>query len=250
MHGRSSIKPEDPPQEGDNNTDMDSGTSMQSNNVSAFQDNESALNNSYMESSPLIHAMADSSPNTLLDSPPQNLVSQATLEGVAGETTQNQGPFHPTRQSTPILERRLQLPPLHRSRSIDTPDAPMTGDGNRQQRLSLPSVSLSLHSSLPPRLRPLSTLFGDDVSTNENATDNEENAGPFPVRPGRLPPLQSALNRQDEQRRFSINSGGPNQFPRQRKKKRRRTNSWHGESLGSELIHTIQEVNTLGVVTE
>lgn len=230
MHGQSPIKPVDTSQEGGNadNNNMDSST-LTANNVSvseASQNSEDA-NDSYL----------DSSPNALSDSP---------------DPSQNQSPFHPTRQSTPILRRRLQLPPLHRSSSTDMSDTPTT-DGHGQQRHSLPCVPLSLHSSVPPRLRPISTPFlqqDDSMHTNEGANTTETNIRPFPIRPGRLPPLQLAINRQDHQRRVSLGSDGPNQLPRRRKKKRKRTNTWHGERLGTEMIHTIQEVNALGVVTE
>ena len=233
MHGQSPIKPVDTSQEGGNADSSHVDLSiLTANNVSvleASQDSEDANDSHNM----------DSSTNASSDSP-----------------SQSQSPFHPTRQSTPILRRRLQLPPLHRSSSVDASDAPTT-DGNRQPRLSLPSVHLSLHSSLPPRLRPISTPFSqqDDSMDNNEGTNATENIGSFPIRPGtrRLPPLQSTLNRQDHQRRVSIGSDGPNQLPRRRKKKRKRTNTWHGERLGtenSEMIHTIQEVNTLGVVTE
>ena len=224
MHGQSPIKPVEGGNADSNN--MDSST-LTANNISvseASQNSEDG-NDSYM----------DSSPNALSDNP-----------------SQNQGPFHPTRQSTPILGRRLQLPPLHRSSSVDMSDTPTT-DGHRQQRHSLPCVPLSLHSSLPPRLRPISTPFlqqDDSMHTNEGTNTTETNIGPFPIRPGRLPPLQSAINGQDHQRRVSVGSDGPNQLPGLRKKKRKRTNSWHGERLGTEMIHTIQEVNALGVVTE
>ena len=225
--GQSPIKPVDTSQEGGNaeNNNMDSST-LTTNNISvleASQNGEDA-DDSYM----------DSSQNASSDSP-----------------SQSQSPFHPTRQSTPILGRRLQLPPLHRSSSADASDTPTT-DGNPQQRYSLAYVPLSLHSSLPPRLRPISTPFSqqDDTTHTNESTNNMENIGPFPIRPGRLPPLQSALNRQDQHRRVSVGSDGPNQLPRRRKKKRKRTNTWHGERLGTEMIHTIQEVNALGVVTE
>ena len=220
--GQSPIKPMDTSQDGDNTeTNMDLST-LTANNVLETSQNSEDADDPYM----------DSSQNASSDSP-----------------SQSQNPFHPTRQSTPILGRRLQLPPLHQSSSVDAADTPMT-DGHPQQRHPLPYVSLSLHSSLPPRLRPISTPFlqQDD---NTHTTNSTENIGPFPIRSGRLPPLQSALNRQDQQRRVSIGSDGPNQLPGlRRKRKRKRTNTWHGERLGTEMIHTIQEVNTLGVVTE
>ena len=239
MHGQSPVKPVETSQEGgDQDADtnnMDSST-LTANNVSVLEASQSS-EDGYDHSSPWIHAMADSSPNASSDSP-----------------SQSQSPFHPTRQSTPTLGRRqvlpVQLPPLHRNSSIDTSGTPTTdGNHDRQQRHSLPSVPLSLFSSLPAtRLRPISTLFAQQDSNNE-APDSMENVGPFPTRPGRrLPPLQPINS--DQQRRVSIGSDVPNQLQRRRKKKRKRTNSWHGERLGSEMIHTIQEVNTLGVVTE
>ena len=227
MHGQSPVKPVDSSQEGDNadSSNIMDSNSLTANNVSvleASQNNEDANDNSCM----------DSSPNASPD--------------------ESQSPFHPTRQSTPILGRRLQLPPLRRSSAVDRSETP-TVDGNRQQRHSLPNVQLSLHSSLPPRLRPISTPFlqqDNGMHTTDESTNTAENIGPFPIRPGRLPPVLPAMNREDHQRRVSVGSDGPNQLPRRRKKKRKRTNTWHGERLGTEMIHTIQEVNTLGVVTE
>ncbi len=215
MHGQSPIKPVDTSQEdgdADSNHNMDSST-LTANNVSILEASQNS-EDAYM----------DSSTNASSDSPPQS-----------------QSPFHPTRQSTPTLGRRLQLPPLHRSCSTtDASDTP-TVDGNRQPRLSLPSVHLPLHSSLPPRLRPISAPFSQQDDSMHTNSEGTENIGSFPTRPKILPPLQ---------RRVSIGSDGPNQLPRRRKKKRKRTNTWHGERLGTEMIHTIQEVNTLGVVTE
>lgn len=173
-----------------------------------------------------------------------------SAENIQEELPQVQSPFHPTRESTPVLGRR-QLPPLQRSRSaLDTSDGTILP----QHRHSVSGVPLALPQSLPPRLRPISPLFllegqptDGSIQTNE-PSDQVENVGPFPVRPGRLPPLQPV--NLDQQHRLSASFEGHNQLQRRRKKKRKRTHSWHGERLGTEIIPTIQEVSTLSTVAE
>ena len=183
-------------------------------------------------------------------------INEDSLRDSSENTLRCQSPFHPTRQSTPVQERRgvMQLPPIQRSRSaLDAPTSmlPSSDVDNLQHRHSINGVPLALPSSLPPRLRPVLPMFSQSVDDNVQSSElsnSEENAGPFPVRPGRLPPLQQENKNMDQQRRLSCSFQGQNQVQRRKKKKRRRTHSWHGERLGTEIIPTIQEVSTLSTV--
>lgn len=192
--------------------------------------------------------------------------NQSSSNGVDTEHSQNssseeplrcpQSPFHPTRQSTPVLERR-QLPPLQRSRSASDANALISSSSDVPlHRHSIQGVPLALPSSLPPRLTPLSPPF--DYGPEEHGTqpsettDNLHNVGPFPVRPGRLPPIQqfNVDQQQQEQRRLSGSFDGQIHTQRRVKKKRKRTRSWHGERIGSDIIAPNQEVSTLSTVAE
>ena len=230
--GHSPAKPPDNPH-GNQSETMDSSI-VTTNNISQY----SADGNS--QSTSTYETETELSPNS----------QETSQEG------QLQGPFHPTRQSTPVLGRR-QLPPLRRSHSTsDTPNSPLQLESaGPQHRHSVSGVPLALPQSLPPRLRPLSPLFlpeGQDAADgsmqSNEVSDRVENVGPFPVRPGRLPPLQPVVL--DQQCRLSTSFDSRNQLQRRRKKKRKRTNSWHGERLDTEINSSIQEVSTLSPVVE
>lgn len=227
MHGHSPIKPTVAP----GGEDADSST-LTANNISILEMSHNSQDRHDRSGSSDENALPDSS-----------------------ENSQSQNPFHPTRQSTPTLERRQvqQLPPLHRSRSVDTPSGiplPLTSTITGQ-RHSLPSVPLLLQPRFSPsRFISESAFYSQGQLEDSNVQPDEipisvQNAGPFPIRPGQLPPLQPT-----QQRRTSTGSDDQNQPHRRKKKKRKRTNSWHGERTGTEMNQAIQEVSTLSAVAE
>ena len=180
-------------------------------------------NNSLNYSTTTANNNLDTSHNSVIEHN-QSLSSEVDTSNSFDSSSRPQSPFHPTRQSTPILERRqvLQLPPLQRSNSASETPADTTVDPpQRQHRHSISGVPLNFRSE-----------------PNE-VPDSVESSGPFPVRPGRLPPLQRL--QLDQQQGLSSSFQGQTGHKKRRKKRRQRTHSWHGEV--TEIIPTIQQVN-------
>ena len=219
MHGHSPIKPADCEQPSLNDTNMEYSalTANNGNNLEVSHGSVTEHNQSFS--------------------------SEMDTTSSFDSSTQQQNPFHPTRQSTPILERRqvLQLPPLHRSRSVhDSPAGTVVDEPLHQHRHSVSGVPLTFRTDLPQ----LGHMQSNAVS------ENVENVGPFPVRPGRLPPLQRGLHVQLDQQHNLSSSFGSQNGQKRKKKRRKRTRSWHGEEIATEIIPTIHEVNALSPVAE